>query len=43
MVRHVLRKDKNGYVKNAWIMKLLRPRGRPKTVWSDVTEKDCQT
>jgi len=42
---HVLRKDKNDGVKKCvdYEVEGVRPRGKPKKTWIEVTEKDCQT
>jgi len=41
---HVMRKEDNDWVKK-WVQYEVegpRPRGRPKTTWREVVEKDCQ-
>ena len=45
MAWHVLRKNENEWVKKCRDYEVhgVRPRDRPKKIWSEVTEKDCQT
>jgi len=42
---HVLRKDENDWVRKCMDFKVewVRPKGRPKKTWSEVTEKGCHT
>jgi len=41
---HVLRKEDNDWVKKCmeYEMESARRRGRPKTTWREIVEKDCQ-
>jgi len=44
MYGHVLRKEDNDWVKKCMEYKVegTRPRGRPKTTWREIVEKDCR-
>jgi len=42
---HVLRKEDTDWVKKCmeYDVEVSRPRGRPKRIWREVVQKDCQT
>jgi len=42
--RHMLQKEGNDWVKKCMEYEVdgARPRGRPKTTWREIVEKDCQ-